>query len=552
MKTRLSRTLVLAAFCTAAPALWAGTASYFKENDGNPTTTPGFHVGFENPTNTSLAPVQSLRMGYEAVTGGASPFGLGSFDLRHADGAMWEWNWDNGTTKSTVMELSQDGIIRLSAPPLTGGHIRTLQLDPSGKITFGPQVASGTIFALQSNGTDLLLEKTVGAVVTSSPILTVTAANSLYLTSAAANGLYFQTNANRLQLGTDSTAQSNFAIAMGSGVRANGQGAVALGASNYDVATAQLPEYEHFAVGKGATALGYSSQALFDGATSIGWHSRTFARSGVAIGEENVVYFDANSGVAIGYGNRVEGRYGVALGESCGVSGRAGVGIGHGNWVVADFSFAGGKGNQTRGVGSVALGNENKAFGEYCTVIGSQNNAYVSGAFAAGAGNLADGVCAVALGSNTQAIGWGSFTAGWNSHVSADFATALGYYTEASGQASTAIGAGTQATGPNQLVIGSYNTPIYNPGEGSNNPALIVGNGTATIVGGVPTAIARSNALVVRWNGNVEPAGNLTAAGTIRANATTGTNVFKAPVLVPKSGDIDMGEFTAGTNPADL
>lgn len=173
-------------------------------------------------------------------------------------------------------------------------------------------------------------------------------------------------------------------------------------------------------------------------------------------------------------------------------------------------------------------------------------------ALTVGGGNVASGVFSTAIGANNRASEWGSF--------------ALGTYARSQGYNASALGVGTQATGPGQFVVGAFNQPLYD-GDGymkaDNDALFIVGNGYQTRAEGytgnaftssgghaidpwaTPSDVitTRRNAFVVRWNGNTE------TSGTVQSTATTGYNKFKAPVLIAQSGDISMGEFTAGPQP---
>jgi hypothetical protein len=539
MKTSLTPLFALAALCTAVPGLWADTTAYYDGEGPSTTSTPGFHVGFANGT---ADPIQSLRMGYEVkpATGGDPAYGLGTFDILHATGATWQWRWDNLSVNApvTAMELTPDGAVRLFAPAVST-YVRSLKLDPAtASITFGAATSGGTARTLAMVGATLQWD---GAAL-------LTPASSQTLNDAR----YLQIVQNRLQFGASSLAQTDYSIALGKAVRANGTGAVALGATDFDGAT----PYELYAAGKGATALGYGAQAYADGATAIGWHSVTGARGSVAIGEGNWIDSAASQGVAIGYGNLVTTVQGVALGLQNGIWASQGVALGWGNYINegANIAFAAGALNQVYGSVSVALGGRNLTHGAYSTAIGFANESWGDASLALGDSNKAYGSGAIALGKGSYASGTSALAAGNVTKATNASASAFGDHTEASGQASTAIGSFTKAIGPNQLVVGAYNEPIVDPSGTPGNPndaAFIVGNGFATTNSATPpvTTITRNNALVVLWNGTVKASGGVTASGPGGFTAPGTIKAVNGKVLVPLSGDIDMGEFATGEQP---
>ena len=113
------------------------------------------------------------------------------------------------------------------------------------------------------------------------------------------------------------------------------------------------------------------------------------------------------------------------------------------------------------------------------------------------------------------------------------------------GYSLTAIGANTLAWGLGQIAVGTNNVAHGNSVDNFNwswvptEDLFIIGNGslamdweTNTWTPGPP-----SNALVVRKNGDTRVAGNLQVKGGIR---------------VAPSGDISMGDFHTGDNPATL
>ena len=127
------------------------------------------------------------------------------------------------------------------------------------------------------------------------------------------------------------------------------------------------------------------------------------------------------------------------------------------------------------------------AEGEDCIASGRYSHAEGHGCTSTGAASHAEGISAQAIynachaeGANTQANDHGSHAEGLN--------------TKALGYASHSQNYYTKAEYAYQTAIGKYN-------DNSSNNALEVGNGTADN--------ARSNALTVKWNGDVEAAGDI-------------------------------------------
>ncbi|MES2735660.1 MAG: hypothetical protein V4672_05040 [Verrucomicrobiota bacterium] len=144
---------------------------------------------------------------------------------------------------------------------------------------------------------------------------------------------------------------------------------------------------------------------------------------------------------------------------------------------------------------SIALGHQSYA-GQAAVSIGSGASHYGSGlaSVAIGFWSNASGEFSTALGNGASANGLRSFAAGQNSL--------------AQSERSIAIGAGSQAAYVGQITLGSFNvletvTSVISPGDS----LLVIGNGTADN--------ARSNALVVKRNGNMEVKGtDLTVNGS--------------------------------------
>jgi hypothetical protein len=164
------------------------------------------------------------------------------------------------------------------------------------------------------------------------------------------------------------------------------------------------------------------------------------------------------------------------------------------------------------GLHSTALGVATIANGQSSTAFGFSTEASALYATSFGHYSKASGTNSTAIGSNTLASGQGSTALGNNTIASGSYSTALGHSGTASGIVSTAMGLNTSAQGAHSIaagnntvskgfastVIGTFNDSILTTEQNSptsTTPLFIVGNGN--------TSVDRSNAMVVRKDGNV-------------------------------------------------
>ncbi|MGD1998704.1 MAG: tail fiber domain-containing protein [Flavobacteriaceae bacterium] len=190
-------------------------------------------------------------------------------------------------------------------------------------------------------------------------------------------------------------------------------------------------------------------------------------------------------------------------------------------------SFAMGDNANSSGFNSRALGINTTASGDYSTAVGYGTTASGTYSTAMGRETEASGMRAVALGGFTIASGWGSI--------------AMGTTTEASGRYSTTIGGWlTQASDRSSLVIGELNyagSTITDSAEdfSTENTAFVIGNGTTDGF----TSI-RSDALVVKFNGDATFAGNL----NINSDARLKANIISLGSTLAKLLQIDGKSYT--------
>lgn len=214
----------------------------------------------------------------------------------------------------------------------------------------------------------------------------------------------------------------------------------------------------------------------------------------------------------------------VALGDNALASGDYSVSLGRNAAATSTGASAIGTFANASGTNSFAAGGEyNSASGSHSFVGGgSYNNASGSNSFIGGGGdNQAFGYNSAVIGGlYGSAGGVGAVVVGGESNY------APAYNSFASGVYST-----TQAA--YSFVIGSSNLPQgHMTAWVPTDDLFVVGNGDPYSWGD-----DRSNAFIVQKDGATRAAGTFEAKGGVR---------------VPPSGDIPMGAFTAGNNPADL
>jgi hypothetical protein len=169
------------------------------------------------------------------------------------------------------------------------------------------------------------------------------------------------------------------------------------------------------------------------------------------------------------------------------------------------YSIAGGQSIAT-GAFSVALGEDNYATGQSAVALGNNAQAKGNTSFAVGYYAQAFGLHSVAMGENNLALGANSFAMGLESTAYNYLSFAMGETVEAKGYNTVALGSSTIAQGKGQVVLGRYNLAQGNPTNWvATDDLFIVGNGTAWN--------QRSNAFVVKKNGDAVVKGNATVQG---------------------------------------
>ena len=246
---------------------------------------------------------------------------------------------------------------------------------------------------------------------------------------------------------------------------------------------------------------------------------------------------------ALAWGGSGAANTGVALGSSAFASAQGSTAFGVSS-ATAQNAFAAGS-SLAQGAGATAFGERTLASGVSATAMGISTTASGSGATAMGISSTASGTYSTAMGLATQASGNYSTAMGMFSKASGSYSTAMGFSSTASGSYSTAIGGvNSTASGENSTAMGNYSTAsaYASLAAGYGN----VSHGSATtwvatddlfVIGNSGSSTNKSNALAVHKNGNTRIAGKVESKGGFRT---------------PPMGDLSMGSFTAGTNPAAL
>ena len=175
--------------------------------------------------------------------------------------------------------------------------------------------------------------------------------------------------------------------------------------------------------------------------------------------------------------------------------------------------------------------------GGYPVAIGHNNIASGLSAISIGNEAFASGDLSFATGFGTWSAGAFSFSTGHKTLAYKDGSTAMGINTTAFGVNSFAAGFETTASDCGSFVIGQYNLAGYNVTSSdlefnASNTAFVIGNGTASE--------NRSDALVVKFNGDATLAGNL----NINSDARLKANIISLGSTLSKLLQIDGKSYT--------
>lgn len=294
----------------------------------------------------------------------------------------------------------------------------------------------------------------------------------------------------------------------------------------------------------GAGTFAVGENAVTEGGNALAIGDYSYAdRYGIAFG---VGSSSQMNGIAIGFESHISGSAAYASGLAFGHSASAsshGIAVGSSSEASGDYSIAIGVQPSASGLQSIAIGYLPAASGEYSIAIGRGSSALGWRSMTLGQAVIANGANETVIGrlnaplsytpeGNTEYFTDSSITFtignGYQLSDSPDFVVqnAMTIRRDNGAAIGTEVASGAGA----QVVVGRFNDPALD-----TDALFVVGTGTA--------ANAKKNAFVVKATGEAE------AKGNIRSVSATGYNKFKAPILVPASGDISMGEFEEGEQP---
>ena len=377
-------------------------------------------------------------------------------------------------------------------------------------------------------------------------------------------------------IGAFTTASGDYSTAMGYSTEASGHTSTAMGAGT--VASGIFSTamgLQTTASGDYSTAMGIETTASGNTSTAMGYWTTASDRSSLVIGEYNFTgstvtssadqFSLDNTAFVIGNGSDSNNRSDALIVKFNGDTTLAGSmtatsfigdgsqltnipfsynsneagGIEVANYTTASGSnaFAVGNDNLASGSSSTAMGRGTIASGNDSTAIGANTEASGNNSTAIGENTEASGIISTALGFGTEASGIVSTAMGYSTEASGNYSTSMGINTVASGRHSTSIGAATKASDRSSLVIGEYNftgsTVTSSADQFSlDNTAFVIGNGS--------DSNNRSDALVVKFNGDATLAGNL----NINSDARLKANIVSLGSTLAKILQIDGKSYT--------
>jgi hypothetical protein len=478
---------------TASSAVVAGYEVFFFKLDGNGIRqfvnqlnlsyfTPSI---FPNVNGFTLSPSGTAALQGNITSAYLGAYRFGSKSVR----GPYIYTWPSASPWVAVTEGASESVSFQSANGFANSGFQNVALGGGVSTGYG-SVALGLGTKANSSGSVAL-----GSYTTSSGSASFATGQSTLSSGSTSTAL-----------GSGTWASGQSSLATGTSTRATGNGATAFGeqtiAQAYD--SLVLGRYN---IAQGTTTSWVATDDLF----VIGNGTADTARANAYVVKKNG---DANlAGRISATGGSASGNLSTAIGGLSVASGEKSMALGYENTVTGELSYA--------------LGWHNEASGQYSTSIGIWNRSQGRGTTSLGEWTWADGWIATALGHVTRASGSESTAFGAYTTASATYATAMGNGTIASGLAATATGQSTVAQSQNEFVVGRFNVA-----QGSTNTWVTTDN--LFTVGNGSSDTARSNAFVIKKNGDSNLSGVLSVTGSVR---------------VPSSGDLSMGEFTSGQAP---
>ena len=215
----------------------------------------------------------------------------------------------------------------------------------------------------------------------------------------------------------------------------------------------------------------------------------------------------------------------------------------------------------SRAVGS-AVGDYSQVYGRGCTASGDYSHAEGLETIASGASSHAEGLGTTASGGSSYAGGYGCTASGGSSHAEGGQCTASKYYAHAEGERCTAAGEASHAEGVGAYASGKYSHAQNNSTIAASESQTAIGkfnisddNGVYVLIIGNGQINAPSDALRVKWNGDViDGNGNkisptILTSSTISASATSYTFTNSA---IKANSVIDIYDTIFGFAPSNL
>lgn len=432
--------------------------------------------------NSTLA---GATLQFQDLLNGDSSYTANFYSILAREQAQWQWLRaadSSGETSLPVMILDAQGRLNLYDPATaaTPSVVPTISLAPG--VQAGVQMSRLPRLELSNQTLD-----------TDNSVVTKILGDDRYLLAAPANQSLALSNG--INVNTGGSGSSNTVPANAAGIGQNLQvssGQVVVGRNN----TAATNEV--FVVGAGA------SSTQTQNALSVSESGNTTVGGDLTVAGEAILTDVTVSGTLTVGGSQVLTQTAAASSyatQAAVTSQFATLNTQLAATYVAKSAYMLAIGiDATAGSGGWALGNGSIA-GASAVSIGN---------YAGNNGWAASGEASVSLGYGAHGYGPHSVAVGFWNWAQGDDSVSLGYVSQAGANCSVAIGKMAQATRWGQVVVGSFNelsTSNSDGGWANNNPLpnddlFIVGNGTSDE--------ARSNAFIIKRNGDVVVKGALT------------------------------------------
>ncbi|WP_127165744.1 YadA-like family protein [Veillonella sp. CHU732] len=371
------------------------------------------------------------------------------------------------------------------------------------------------------------------------------AGSNTSVTGAAAVGIGYKVTASgdrAISIGnnngnTNTEATNEKAIAIGSGARAKGNSAIAMGTN------ISVEKNNTTAIGMNLTA-----NESAEGSTLIGNNSTTKGNQSISIGANNETEKAAQYSTAIGYDVRAKGKNAIAIGSSDEstkkviAASESSIAIGtqaQSNNVAAT---AIGKEALAGNVDAIAIGTSAEGNAISTTAIGKGAKAKKNNAIALGTGAVAEEVTTIAIGNGSKATKENDNAFGNGSTASGGGSTAIGYLVNTTGN--QAFGAGSNTTVSEAAAVG-----IGYQVTASGNRSISIGadfqgkkttaSAANTVAMGTGTQASATSAVAIGTNASagLEHSVALGEGSTTTSNDGTATTGYLTNEPVSNSGN---------------